>query len=206
MTKSNFYFPFGFKKQDFFAVTAILLLLIAAITFNLQISLRKGRDIQRKNDVRSVTDALHAYQSDFGAFPLADDQGRILACVSDPTNPKTDEYGAVVYEPCEWGIDGLKDVFDLDYPAYLTTLPDDPSWSQGRGYYYASSGSRFQFYASLESSTEPEYDNSIITRNLTCGNAVCNYGRAFEITPLDKSIEQYENELRERYLYEQNQH
>ena len=39
------------------------------------------------------------------------------------------------------------------------------------------------------------FDEAIIGRNLPCGEEICNFGRAFSVTPLDKSIQEYENEL-----------
>lgn len=197
------YFPLGFSKKDFFVVLTILVLLVSSIWLNLQVSLRKGRDIQRKNDIRGIHDALHAFQADFGFFPPSDDQGRIMACISDVNNVATDQFGNVIYESCEWGKDSLKDVFDPSYPPYLGTIPNDPRAAEGRTYYYEASDSRFQIYGALEGSDEPEFDESIVNRSLSCGNETCNFGRANLDTPLDKSVEAYENELRERYKYEQ---
>jgi len=36
----------------------------------------------------------------------------------------------------------------------------------------------------------------IVKRNISCGVKVCNYGRSYSTTPLDKSLEEYENEIR----------
>ncbi len=196
------YLPFGFSKKDFVSVALIFAFLIIAIVLNLQVSMRKNRDLQRKNDIRAIHDALFSYQNDFGRFPLSDSEGRVLACINDMSNVKTDSFGNVIYDACEWGKDSLGDAFDEDYPKYLNTLPSDPLPKSGRKYFYQATESRFQIYTSLESSQEPEYNESIVSRNLPCGSKICNAGRAFEITPLDKSIEEYENELRERYLYE----
>lgn len=197
------FIPFGFNKGELITVSAILLFVIVAIVLNLQVSLRKGRDIQRKNDIRAINDAVSAFQNDFGALPLSDSQGRILACISDTNNPQVDQYGNVLYEPCEWGVDALADVFDPSYPPYLKSLPDDPLHDSGRTYYYESNGSRFQIYGALEGTSEPEYDESILPRALKCGTVTCNFGRSNLDTPLDKSVEEYENELRERYKLEQ---
>lgn len=191
------YFPLGFNKGEFLTVSAILLVLIAMIAINLQISFRKSRDLQRKNDIRTIYDALHAYHTDFGYFPLSDDEGKILACIKDMDNIRTNELGEVLYDPCVWGQDALRDVFDESYRPYLPALPIDPHHREGASYYYISNGERFQIYGALEGINEPEYEESVISRQLNCGVRICNFGWAFGSTPLDKSLEAYENELTE---------
>ena len=189
---------FGFKKDEGIAVFVILAVLIGIIALNLQVSFRKSRDSQRKSDIRAVHDALAAYQNDFGYFPSSLD-GDILACLPDDeidTYRDAESVEDVDFKKCRWGWDSLRDVFDTSYPSYLERLPADPQHTQGGRYYYVSNGSRFQIYAALESEDEDEYSQEIVDRNLPCGDRICNFGRAFSRTPLDKTIEEYENELR----------
>ena len=185
-----------FTRQELFAVILILGVIVVASLTNFKVSLRRSRDVQRKNDVRSVTDALVKYSEDFGPFPLSED-GKIVACRGPET--KVDEKGRITgLVACEWGEDALADVSDPSYPPYKEKLPQDPLFKKGFRYLYLSSGRHFQLYASLEGTDEPEYDAKIIARKLSCGDFICNFGLSYGVTPLDKSIEEYENELLEQ--------
>jgi len=174
---------FGFTKNEFLVVSAIILSLVAVSLINLKISLRKSRDAQRKNDIRSIYDSLNVYKEDFGLFPLSSTDGKIIACESG----KFDKEGKPILLPCEWGKDGI--------PPYLNLLPIDPKWSEGYSYYYVSTGYHYQVYASLESDKEDEFDPAILARNLPCGTKICNFGRSDGRAPLDKTLKEYENEL-----------
>lgn len=174
-----------FSRQELIQIGIVLSLLIFVSLANFQVSLRRSRDSQRKNDLGSVVGALDRYFKDFGGFPLSSEDGRIIACLREGEN----------LSPCEWGKDGIRDVSDPSYPPYLVNLPQDPHHDQGLKYFYIANSSRFQIYASLEGRSEPEYDQKIIERNIMCGTKICNFGRATGKTPLDKSIEEYENKL-----------
>lgn len=85
------------------------------------------------------------------------------------------------------------------YPPSLAEvpgLPKDPSTPAGYSYLYITDGKFFQLYASLEGQKdESQYNAVIASLNLKCGNYICNFGKASGNTPLDKTIEEYENEL-----------
>ena len=84
------------------------------------------------------------------------------------------------------------------YPPSLLSLlnvPKDPSTPNGRSYLYLTDGKFFQLYASLEGSGESEYSQKVYNLNLKCGKFVCNFGRGSGGIPLDKSIQEYENEI-----------
>lgn len=182
----------GFNKAESIAVTAILLILGMVVYSNLAVAQRRSRDSQRKSDIRTIHDGLVKYQNDFGHFPASLD-GKIVACGTEKDND-----GLPILIPCEWGWDSLRDVADPAYPAYITKLPSDPNHGQGKRYYYISNQKRFQIYTALESAEEAEYNTSVIARNLPCGNQDCNAGLAFSTTPIERSIENYEEELREK--------
>lgn len=91
------------------------------------------------------------------------------------------------------------------YPASLSDLkdilqnvPQDPQVKYGLKYYYVTTGNHFQLLASLEDKTQDEYDPTVEKRNISCGTRTCNFGRSDSRTPLDKSLEEYENELNEK--------
>lgn len=182
--------PKIFKPKEATWVFLIIAFIISAISINLLVSERKGRDAQRKQDIRSIYDALEKYHTDFGSYP-ASENGRIVACDSGSKN----ELGQPILKACDWGLESLRDVGDLSYPVYLERIPSDPSNRSGRAYQYLSDTKYFQMYASLEGHDEAEFDTRIVSRNLGCGVAICNFGFASGATPLDKSIEEYENEL-----------
>jgi len=174
----------GFSKKELIIVSSALTFIIISTLLNLQTSLRKARDAQRKSDIRSIYDALMLYNKDNGTYPLNSPDGRMLAC-----RPHY-EGEAVFYEPCDWYRDNLE--------SYLTPILGDPRQGQGFSYYYLSNGKHFQVYASLESESEDEFEPSIARLSLPCGQKICNFGRSDGATPLDKSLEEYENELKEK--------
>ncbi|MBI3443670.1 hypothetical protein HY008_03285 [Candidatus Woesebacteria bacterium] len=81
----------------------------------------------------------------------------------------------------------------------FSSLPHEPNEREGAKYLYLTNRRRFQVYASLEGADEAEYDARIVARDLNCGTRICNFGLASGQTPLEKSIEEYENEINERF-------
>lgn len=187
-SKMNF-----FSKEEIRAIGIIFGLLIVFSAPNFLVSLRRARDAQRKADIGSVYEALNKYQTDFGTFPLSV-EGKIAACAPAKVI-KQEPKNIIVFSPCNWGQDSLRDLADPDYPPYLKNIPADPLTKDGFAYYYLANGSRYQIYGALEGKTEAEYDPKIVARNLPCGAKICNFGKAYGRTPLDKSIEKYENEI-----------
>ncbi len=104
-------------------------------------------------------------------------------------------------------ISNLLNAYQKEIEEYPMTLPDkildshvpqDPQTANGLKYVYASNGKRFQIFASLEDKSQDEYSKNIEARGISCGARICNLGRASGTTPLDKTIEEYENELYEK--------
>lgn len=198
-----------FSKKEAKGVGIILALIIVTSLYNFRISLRRARDAQRKSDVGSVSGALEKYQSDFGYFPFNSTDGSMKACKPEKyeellqaaSGPQG--FDSVTYMQglalCEWGRDALVDVADPDYPPYLANLPVDPKANLGISYVYLSNGNRFQLYAYLEGGQAEEgFREEIVARKINCGAKICNFGKAYSNTPLDKSIEEYEKELMEK--------
>lgn len=173
---------FKFSSKDKKVIASIFLFLLTVISLNLRVSLRRGRDNLRKNDAGAIQHALDSYLSKYKVFPESED-GRIVACFGDDTyyDEKKERYVNLV--ACKWGEDGFED---------LDVLPKDPYYDRGRDYLYISNTKTYQFYISLEGESEAEYTESIVARNLNCGNAICNYGKAYGETPLNISLEEYE--------------
>lgn len=197
-----------FTKNEFIAVLSILAAVIIVSLFNFKIALRRARDTQRRDDLGAIYNAIEKYQLEFGFFPLSSESGKIKACKPDNYDqivselsllPKFDlEAYLASLKECEWGRDAIGDITDESQPPYLKTLLQDPKFSENISYFYISNSRRFQIYAYLEGEEdEIGYNQAIVNRNITCGEKICNFGRAYANTPLDKSLQEYENELME---------
>lgn len=179
-----------FTKKEYMGLGAILLVIFVFMFFNFSISERKARDAQRKQDIRDIANALDSYKNDIGSYPESEN-GMIKGCNTGRKN----DLGQPILRACDWGTEGLIDPSGTKGSRYMERIPVDPRNSGGMKYYYLSDGRFFQIFAALESSGEAEYDKSIVVRGLMCGNKVCNFGLASSHTPLDKTIQEYENEL-----------
>ena len=185
-----------FTKQERLVVAGILLLIIVVSLPNFVVAIARARNSQRKNDLGTLKNGLTSFQKDLRAFPLSSQDGRIMAC--SPTLKEVLGEITIEYKPCDWGKDALADEMDPEFPAYIPTLPQDPKVSEGASYLYFSNGGRFQIYAYLEVGDDDEFNPKVVARGLMCGTKVCSFGVASSDTPLDKSIEEYENELLEK--------
>lgn len=175
-----------FAKREWLGLAAIGLGLAFFMAINFNVSERKARDAQRKQDVRDMLNSLESYKERVGSYPVSLN-GKIVGCDSG----KLDEKGAMILRSCSWGMEKFNG----------QRLLVDPGNSFGIIYYYISDGRFFQLYAALEGREEAEYDLKIVARNLSCGKLVCNFGLGSSWTPLDKSLEEYENELDAKSLH-----
>ena len=184
-----------FNSKELKIVGSILLFISIISFFNFRVSIRRARDAQRKNDLGSLQEALERYHNYTGNYPLNSKDGRILSCIGPDTffNEKTKIWENI--RACDWGMDNLYDFSDLDNPVFIEPIPTDPKQTEGIMFKYLSNGQRFQLLGYLEGEDEAEFDELIQVRNINCGNKICNYGRSSGSTPLDKSIDEYENEL-----------
>ena len=192
-----------FSKPELTVVLVALAGIITLSLFNFRASLRRARDAQRRNDMGYIATQLAEFKAVAGYVPLASDDGRIKAC--EPDNFKelqnkllAQEINTTEYleslRPCDWGYDPLEDL--INEVVYIETLSGDPESEQGIVYRYISNARRYQIYSYLEGEEEEdEYNPSIYARGLECGVETCNFGRALEKTPLDISLDEYEQEL-----------
>ena len=110
-------------KNEKIGVFVVFLLLIFVTVLNLQVSIRKARDTQRRNDLGAISDSLGRYQQEFGFFPPSED-GKIKACKEDgfeekisALEEKPDFSMSMITQamrPCNWGIDSLRD-FEISF-------------------------------------------------------------------------------------------
>lgn len=166
-----------FTKQEIIQLMIIFTVLVIISVPNFITSIRRSRDLTRKDDFSQIIHVLDAYQDRYKKFPESSN-GKIVAC----TNGVLDEY--TVFSPCEWG-----------YLSPFGNIPSDPHKDKGASYTYLSNGNRYQLLGALEVAKDDEFDIKIKIRSLQCGNRICNFGRGYGNTPLDKSIEEYENEI-----------
>jgi len=196
-----------FTRNEKLAVAAILGFTAIITLYNLNISLRRARDAQRRADIGSISNALNKYRDDFGFFPPSRD-GKIVACrgnnfeeglkdLQDDTKFDTDKFFAILTS-CEWGSDSLRDVTDEAYEPYMKIIPSDPQSDQGMSYLYLSNTNRYQIFTFMEGEEEEiGYNSDIVGRQLNCGTGfICSFGKSYD-SPLDMSIEEYEMKLLE---------
>jgi len=158
-----------FTKYEYKILVIIFTILFVITGFNISLSLRRGRDSIRKNDISAVTTALDTYYQKYRIYPISTNDNLIIGCfeaevVRDiktgyPTNAIT----------CKWG---------ESYFESVNLMPRDPSYKKGVNYSYISDGKKFEFYISLEGKDESEYTPAIASKNLQCGTKICNYGRS----------------------------
>ncbi len=197
-----------FNKFEILSIVFILLLIGAATYPNMRIAVRRARDVQRREDLGRIIDALAVYHQQFSFYPPSDN-GNLKAC-------KGQNYDNVISKlnslqkfdkalflsglaECLWGKDSFRNVTSTGQEAYLSTMPQDPSTKSGMQYLYLSDSNFFQIYSYLEGEKEEAgYDADIVRRGLQCGSKICNFGKGSPGTPLDISIEEYEKELTEK--------
>ena len=188
-----------FSKNEYIGIGIILLVTFSVTFINMRLALRRARDAQRKADLGTIGFFPPSGDAKIKACP-ADNFYQVIALLKEAEVPN---YNLLFQglRPCEWGKDSLTDLglFGSSEKVYLKTLFADPQKNDGISYYYLSNSKRFQLYSNLEGGEDEDgYNYKIVGRNLNCGGRICSYGKSFAETPLDKSIEEYENELAER--------
>jgi type II secretory pathway pseudopilin PulG len=176
-----------FSKEEIISLFIIFLVLIGVSWPNFALSLRRARDQIRRDDLGNIEAAINSYYSDYGVFPLSSPDGQIIVCSATK--------GTVVdLMPCRWGHDTWINLTPGVSKVYMKVLAGDPNLSRGVTYDYFSDGSRYQLLGALEGVDEPGYDAKLVSRNVKCGNKICNIGRATNV-PLYISIEEYDLQI-----------
>lgn len=147
----------GFTLVELLVVMAIMGILVILVAGGFRTSQMRGRDAQRKSDLKQIATALEAFINDYGVYPAAS-SGRILAC----------PYSTGV---CAWGTGEFTD----GKTVYFREIPADPSSKQYYRYRLvpASSSQKFQLFAKLENTQ----DKDIISTTYNCGTGPnsCDY-------------------------------
>ncbi len=196
-----------FTKSETWVSVITIIVIIAITLFNLRVAQRRARDSQRRTDIGTIADALDKYRVEFGFYPPSK-EGKIASCknnnfgefiktLSTPSPESKQNLIKEYYLPCGWGVDRLENIFLDGGTRFLDLIPSDPRNGQGLSYYYLSNDNFYQLYAYLEGEgKEAGFSSEIAERNILCGVQKCNFGKSSFNIPLEKSIEEYENELR----------
>jgi hypothetical protein len=196
-----------FNKKEITGIVIILVGIFLLSLVNFRASLRRARDVQRRDDLTALSGALEKFYNDFEMYPPASADGKIVACLPEgvtiedikkivggrPELNKKKIFASLTV--CEWGESTLEDVSDPSIGVFLSVIPKDSLHDEGYSYFYYSTPDHYQIYGAFEGKDMPEYDTKIVERSLSCGVNICNFGKASRGTPLDKSLQEYENEL-----------
>jgi type II secretion system protein G len=157
----------GFTLIELLIVISILGILAVVGVGAFRSSQMKGRDAQRKSDLKQLSNALELYYQDHREYPDAVTT-RIAGC------PSTSN-GA-----CDWGIESFTD----GNTVYFKTVPTDPTQTYNYVYVVDSSNTKYKLFAKLENSQDKhcikdEGTNTVNCVNpvtVTCGGTTpCNY-------------------------------
>jgi len=127
----------GFTLVELLVVISILGILASIALVSFTSSQMRGRDTQRKSDLKQISSALELFYSDYGKYP-DESGGSIIAC---PTGTL-----------CVWGLGQFSDGKTI----YFKVLPKDPA--SGQNYYYRivdpPTNQKFQLFAYLENTRD----------------------------------------------------
>lgn len=139
----------GFTLIELLIVIAIIGILTALVTTNLQSARSRARDIRRKSDLRSIEQSLRLYYNDARGFPIGDGTTsyQIKGCgtVAVPTT-------------CSWGGE-----FKTTNNTYMSSLPLDPSSSDSSTInyqYYSADSDAYLLVTELENASDQDIENS----------------------------------------------
>lgn len=99
----------AFTLIELLVVVSLIGILATLVLANFNAARQRGRDAQRKSDLRNIEAALRLYYNDYGKYPPSSN-GLILGC------------GAGGDTACDWGTSP----FAAGTQTYMSTLPDDP--------------------------------------------------------------------------------
>lgn len=128
----------GFTLIELLVVISIIGILATLVLANLNAARERGRDAQRKSDLRSIETALRLYYNDYGHYPTSDSSGNILGCGGSGTTA------------CSWG-----GVWEAGVTTYMPVLPKDPLSGQAY-FYFRNNSDSYILRACLENASDTQ--------------------------------------------------
>jgi prepilin-type N-terminal cleavage/methylation domain-containing protein len=160
----------GFTLVELLVVMAIISILATLIVGGFRSSQIRGRDAERKGDLKQIANSLELFYQDYGKYPAASGT-QIAGC---PYNSVTGAGTA-----CSWGTSEFRDTDGTATKTiYFKVLPKDPVSGQNYVYKVSSTGNKFQLYAHLENTQDKNCVNDNCTTpgiTTTCGVSICNF-------------------------------
>ncbi len=150
----------GFTLVELLVVISILGVLATIALGSFRSSQARGRDAERKSDLKQIVSSLELYYADHGKYPVSV-SGSIGGC------PSTSQ------SACTWGSGQFTDTKTV----YFKVIPKDPL--SAYSYYYrivdAGTYQKFQLFAHLENTKDPSIILSSPYAN-NCGSvSSCNF-------------------------------
>ncbi len=131
----------GFTLVELLVVMSIIGVLSALAVGSFRTAQVRGRDAQRKSDLKQIAHSLELFYADYGRYPDAS-AGNISACPYSTSSP------------CTWGASEFTD----GKTVYFKVLPKDPLNAQSYTYQIVagSSNQKFKLFARLENSEDQD--------------------------------------------------
>ena len=154
---------FAFTLVELLVVISIIGILASIGLVAFRSAQFRGRDAERKSDLKELGSSVELFYADYGKYPSAGADGKIQACEYVSTTG--------IGSPCTWGSSEFRDDKGT---IYFKVLPEDPV--PQNSYFYrivdAGTNQKFQLFAYLENTQ----DQSIITTIYPCGSGLnCNF-------------------------------
>lgn len=148
----------GFTLVELLIVITILGILASIALVSFRSAQMRGRDAQRKSDLKQTVSALELFYADYQKYPNAV-SGAPAACPFTPPN---------TWAACTWGVSEFTD----GKTTYFKVLPKDPVSTAAYLYRVDATGQKFQLFAHLENTQDPQ----LITTTQVCGGTTpCNF-------------------------------
>lgn len=150
----------AFTLVELLVVMSIIGVLAALAVGSFRTAQVRGRDAQRKSDLKQIAHSLELFYADYGKYPDANNS-RISACPYDP--------GLATGTGCTWGAGEMTD----GRTTYFKVLPKDPLSNQNYTYEIVtgSLNQKFKLFATLEN-----------VKDQDCIDDNCNQNPNFAVT------------------------